>query len=124
VVRRMLQILTQTEESQLAQPMSSTERRRWPRLNVPVPMFVRGVDRQGKEYLDFGTAINIGAGGALLASRRYLANDAKVSLEIPPPPFPKEAAKARSLKARVVHVRGSERYHLCSLAFSRPLTIN
>jgi hypothetical protein len=107
----------------LAQPISGAERRRWPRLTVPVPVFVRGVDGQGKEYLDFGTAVNISAGGVLLASRRYLPNGDKVSLEIPPPPFPQEAAKARSLKARVVHVRGSDRCHLCSLAFSKPLAI-
>jgi PilZ domain len=108
----------------LVQPIASSERRRWARLSVPVPMFIRGVDGHGKEYLDFGTALNISAGGALLASRRYLPNDAKISLEIPPPPFPKQGAKPRSVKARVVHVRELERYHLCSLAFSKPLTIN
>jgi hypothetical protein len=119
----MLRIPAQTEEFPLAQPRFGAERRRWPRLTVPVPMFIRGVDGQGKEYLDFGTAVNISAGGVLLASRRYLPNDDKVSLEIPPPPFPKEAARARSLKARVVHVRVSDRCHLCSLAFSKPLAI-
>ena len=108
----------------MTKPISGAERRHWPRLTVPVPVFIRGVDGQGKKYLDFGTAINISADGALLASRRYLPNDANVSLEIPPPPFPKEAAKPRSVKARVVHVLGSDRYHLCSLTFFKPLPIN
>jgi PilZ domain len=108
----------------LAHSSSSVERRRWPRLNIPVPVFVRGVDGRGNEYLDFGTAINISAGGALLASRRFLPNDAKILLELPPPPVPKAKSRARSVKAKVVNVRDSDRYHLCSLAFSKPLTLN
>jgi hypothetical protein len=87
-------------------------------------MFIRGVDERGKEFLEFGTAVNICAGGALLATRRFLRHDAKVSLEIPPAPFPKQHSRKRSLKAKVVEVRNSERYHLCSLAFSKPLLIN
>jgi PilZ domain len=87
-------------------------------------MFIRGVDERGRKFLEFGTAVNISAGGALLASRRFLPNDTKISLEIPPPPFPREKPKARNLRAKVVHVRNSERYHLCSLAFSKPLAIN
>jgi PilZ domain len=106
----------------LSHTTTSAERRRWERLSVPVPMFIKGVDERGKKFLEFGTAINICAGGALLASRRFLPNDSKVSLEIPPPPFPKEKSKARNLRARVVHVRTADRYHLSSLAFSKPLS--
>ncbi len=87
-------------------------------------MFIRGVDERGKEFLEFSTALNIGAGGALLASRRYLRNDSKVSLEIPPAPYQKTKARARSIKAKVVQVRNSDRFHLCSLEFSRPLATN
>jgi PilZ domain-containing protein len=107
-------------------PHSNTraERRRWQRLSVPVPMFIRGVDERGKEFLEFSTALNIGAGGALLASRRFLKNDSKVSLEIPPTPFQKAKTKAHSIKAKVVQVRNTDRFHLCSLEFSRPLAIS
>jgi c-di-GMP-binding flagellar brake protein YcgR len=108
----------------LSQATASAERRRWQRLSVPVPMFIRGVDERGKEFLEFSTALNIGAGGALLVSRRFLPSDSKILLEIPPAPYPKEKSKARSIKAKVVHVRNSDRYHLCSLEFSRPLAIN
>lgn len=87
-------------------------------------MFIRGVDERGKEFLEFSTALNISAGGALLASRRFLHNDSKILLEIPPAPFPKTKAKAHNIKARVVQVRNSERYHLCSLEFSKPLAFN
>lgn len=112
------------EDYHLSPTAVSPERRRWQRLRVPVPMFIRGVDERGKEFLEFSTALNISAGGALLVSHRFLRSDSKVFLEIPPAPFPKEKAKARSIKARVVQVRNSDRFHLCNLEFSRPLTIN
>ena len=108
----------------MPQGSSNGERRRWQRLSVPVPMFIRGVDDRGKEFLEFSTALNISAGGALLASRRFLHSDSKILLEIPPAPFPKTKAKAHNIKARVVQVRNSERYHLCSLEFSKPLAFN
>jgi c-di-GMP-binding flagellar brake protein YcgR len=87
-------------------------------------MFIRGVDERGKEFLEFSTALNISAGGALLVSRRFLPSDSKIFLEIPPAPFPKAKSKAHNIRARVVQVRNSEQYHLCSLEFSRPLAIN
>ncbi len=106
---------------------SAAERRRWQRLPVPVPMFIRGVDEQGKGFLEFSTAINISAGGALLVTRRYLPSASKISVEIPPPALPKQisaqTSKTRNLKARVISVTVSDRYHLCGLAFSRPLTL-
>jgi hypothetical protein len=82
------------------------------------------VDEHGKEFLEFSTAINISAGGALLATRRFLPDSSKISLEIPPSPIPKHIitqTAVRNLKAKVVQVRHSDRYHLCGLAFSRPL---
>lgn len=100
------------------------ERRRWQRLAVTVPMFIRGIDERGKDFLELSAALNISAGGALLVSRRYLPNDSKVSLEIPAPPLPKQQFKAQSVKAKVVQVSSCDRYHLCGLAFSRPLTVN
>ena len=87
-------------------------------------MFIRGIDERGKDFLEFSTALNISAGGALLVSRRFLPSESKIFLEIPPAPYPKEKSKARSIKARVVQVRNSDRYHLCNLEFSRPLTVN
>ena len=101
-----------------------TERRRWGRLPVSIPVFMRGVDERGKEFLEFATALNISAGGALLASRRYLAPSAKISLEIPCAPLPPVAVlpdSVRTLQARLVRVTPSDRFHLLGLKFSKPL---
>jgi hypothetical protein len=108
----------------VAPATSGTKRRRWKRLAVTIPVFIRGVDERGRDFLDLSAAVNISAGGALLVSRRFLPSDSRVSVEIPAPPLPKHHFKAQRLKARVVQVRSGDGYHLCGLAFSRPLALH
>jgi len=103
------------------------ERRRWPRLPLAIPVFVRSRDEKGKEFLEFATALNISAGGALVAVRRSLPLSARVSLEIPSAPLGSGTAlpKApRNLRARTVRVTHAEGYHLVGLKFSHPLLGN
>ena len=101
-----------------------TENRKWPRLPLAIPIFVRSRDEEGKELLEFATALNISAGGALVAVRRSLPLSAQVSLEIPSAPlvsgnsFPKASRTLRARTVRVIHVDG---YHLLGLKFSHPL---
>jgi len=101
-----------------------TENRKWPRLPLAIPIFVRSRDEEGRELLEFATALNISAGGALVAVRRSLPLSAQVSLEIPSAPlvsgnsFPKASRTLRARTVRVTHVDG---YHLLGLKFSHPL---
>jgi c-di-GMP-binding flagellar brake protein YcgR len=101
-----------------------TETRKYPRLPLAIPIFVRSRDEDGRELLEFATALNISAGGALVAVRRSLPLSAQVSLEIPSAPlvsgnsFPKASRTLRARTVRVIHVDG---YHLLGLKFSRPL---
>jgi len=100
------------------------ERRRWTRLPLAIPVFVRSRDDKGKEFLEFATALNISAGGALVAVRRSLPKAAQVLLEIPSAPLAATAGlpkAARTLRARAVRVNHAEGYHLLGLKFSRPL---
>lgn len=101
-----------------------TERRRWPRLPLAIPVFVRSRDERGKEFLEFATALNVSAGGALVAVRRSLPLSARISLEIPSAPFAAATVlpkAARTLRARTVRVTHMEGYHLVGLKFSHPL---
>lgn len=101
-----------------------SERRRWDRLPLAIPVFVCGTDERGKQFREFTTALNIGAGGALLATRRYLPVSSRISLEIPTAPLPRVGVGAdfvRSLPARLVTVTHSEQCYLCGLKFARPL---
>ncbi len=103
---------------------SGAERRKHQRLPLSIPVFVRGVDQEGKEFLEFATALNISAGGILLATRRSLPRAASLSLEIPVAPLPPTSVSpqsVRSLKARLVRITHGERCHLLGLKFHRPL---
>ena len=100
------------------------ERRKWTRLPLAIPVFVRSRDEKGKEFLEFATALNVSAGGALVAVRRSLPPTAQVLLEIPSAPLASIAAlpkAARTLRARTLRVAHAEGYHLLGLKFSRPL---
>ena len=102
-----------------------TERRKWPRLALAIPVFVRSRDEKGKEFLEFATALNVSAGGALVAVRRSLPLSAQVLLEIPSAPLAATTSlpkASRSLRAKAVRITHAEGYNLVGLKFSHPLT--
>ncbi|MGE0405324.1 MAG: PilZ domain-containing protein [Candidatus Korobacteraceae bacterium] len=105
-------------------PDSSPDRRRYPRLPLSIPVFVRGTDKEGREFLEFATALNISAGGVLLATRRNLSRSATLSLEIPVAPLPTTASfskSIRTLRARMVRSSQGDKYNLLGMKFSRPI---
>lgn len=100
------------------------ERRLWPRLPLAIPVFVRCQDGKDKEFLEFATALNVSAGGMLVAVRRSFPASARVSLEIPSAPLAALTAlpkAARSLRAKAIRLEHAEGYNLLGLKFSRPL---
>ena len=108
----------------LARQKPDTERREWARLPLAIPVFVRSRDQNGKDFLEFATAVNISAGGALVAVHRALRPAAQVSLEIPSAPLAVSAStgkSARNLRAKIVRVTHGEGYHLLGLKFTQPL---
>jgi c-di-GMP-binding flagellar brake protein YcgR len=102
----------------------AAERRQWPRLPLAIPVFVRSRAEADKEFLEFATALNVSAGGMLVAVRRSLPSAAQVSLEIPSAPLAALAALpavTRNLRAKVLRMQHGEGYNLVGLKFSRPL---
>ncbi len=99
------------------------DRREWKRLPLTIPVFIRGTDKDGKEFLDFTVALNVSGGGALLACRQPLNRCARLSLEIPSTPLPHSllSQSPRPLKARVIRTTTKDSYNLYGLRFSRPL---
>jgi len=100
------------------------ERREWQRLPLAIPVFVRSGAEADKEFLEFATALNVSAGGMLVAVRRSLPFSAQVSLEIPSAPLAAMAAfpkVARCVRAKVLRMEHAEGFHLLGLKFSRPL---
>lgn len=108
----------------LSQLEKETERRRWPRLPLAIPVFVRSRDENGKDSLELATAVNVSAGGALVAVRRALPLAARVSLEVPTPPSPATASApkaSRVVRARAVRITLGDGYQLTGLKFLQPL---
>lgn len=100
------------------------ERRGWPRLPLPMPLFVRSRDSYGKDLLEFATALNISGGGALLAIHGPLRPAVQVSLEIPSAPLPpslRMRKSSRNFRARVVRVTHADGYNLVAMRFLQPL---
>jgi hypothetical protein len=103
---------------------SDAERRMWPRLPLAIPVFVRSHDGKGNEFLEFATALNVSAGGMLLAVRRILPLTKLIRLEIPSAPVAALTLLprvARHLQARALRNTPAEGYYLLGLKFSRPL---
>lgn len=103
---------------------SANERRKWSRLPLAIPVFVRSRDENGKELLEFANALNVSAGGALIALRRSIPLSSRVSLEIPSAPLGLSATlpkSSRNLPARALRVHYEDGYHLIGLKFSRAL---
>ncbi|MBS1850716.1 MAG: PilZ domain-containing protein [Acidobacteria bacterium] len=100
------------------------ERRKWPRLALAIPVFVRSRDLKGKEVLEFASALNVSASGALIAVRRAIPLSSRVSLEIPSAPvgesrsMPKTRRKIAARAMRMIHTEG---FHLIGMKFTSPL---
>lgn len=103
--------------------VSFAERRDWDRLPISIPFFVRGRREAGEEFLEFATALNLSAGGVLLAARRYLDPGTAISLEVPVA-LVNKAQLPRSvslLHATVLRCVPSRQYYLLGLQFDEPL---
>ena len=100
-----------------------SERRKWPRLPLAIPVFVRSYDDKGNEFLEFATALNVSAGGMLVAVRRILTSSNRIRLEIPSAPVAAVALPRveRNMRARALRNTPVEGFYLLGLKFSRPL---
>jgi c-di-GMP-binding flagellar brake protein YcgR len=100
------------------------ERRKWVRLPLAIPVFVRSRDPNSNETLEFTTILNVSAGGMLVAVRKVPRLSSEIRLEIPSVPVsaPAMMSKAsRGLRARVLRSTPVEGYTLLGLKFSHPL---
>jgi len=103
---------------------AGSERRKWARLPLPIPVFVRCRDQEGNECLEFATALNVSAGGMLVAVRKVLPPVAQIRLEIPSPPLVALALlprASRDLRAKALRTTPAQGYYLLGLKFLRPL---
>jgi hypothetical protein len=106
------------------QHLDQSQRRRSPRIRLQVPVFLRGSDASGVEFIELTKTLNIGAAGACITSGHILRVDQVVYLTVPAPsptssglvPNETPPIAARILRQEVV---GDMR--LFGLEFLRPL---
>ncbi len=103
--------------------LSVAERRGWDRLPISIPFFVRGKSASGEEFLEFATALNLSAGGVLLATRRYLDPGTEITLEVPVALVNKAQLpqSVSLLHAKVLRCTADRQYFLLGLQFQQPL---
>lgn len=100
------------------------ERRRSPRMRLQVPIFIRGVDSYGEEFLDLTKTLDISAVGAYLASPRPLKLQGMLTLTVPAPqPSTTGLVPAANapIQARVRRLYRAGDVHLVGVEFLKPL---
>jgi hypothetical protein len=100
------------------------ERRKWERLPLAIPVFVRSKDGNDRDLLEFATALNVSAGGALVVVRRALPLSAQVLLEIPIAPLVSGTnlpRSSRNFQAKTVWTTYKDGYQLSGVKFSHTL---
>jgi len=103
--------------------VSVAERRDWDRLPISIPFFVRGRRQSGEEFLEFATALNLSAGGVLLATKRYMDPGTEISLEVPIALVNKAQLphSVSLLHATVLRCTPDRQFFLLGLQFEEPL---
>jgi len=103
--------------------LTQAERRRSQRIHLQIPMFIRGIDATGSEFLDLTKTLDISATGAYLASPRLLRDNQLLNLTIPAPPLPTSTMPAETppIQARVRRHRAMGGVHLLGVEFLKAL---
>ena len=102
--------------------ISST--RRSPRIRLQVPVFLRGTDVSGVEFIELTKTLNISSYGACITSTHILRPDQTVHLTIPTP-SPASSSLVPSetppIVAKVLRQESAGEMRLFALEFLRPL---
>lgn len=102
--------------------MSETKHksRRWERIALAFPVFVHGTDPSGKNLLEFGTALNVSAGGLLVALKN-VPSEKDVTIEIPAPPGFYPENSFTTIESTIVRTQAAEKHVYIGLQFKTPL---
>ena len=100
------------------------ERRRFQRIHLQVPLFVRGKDSQGQQFLELAKALDISGLGALVTCPKALTLGELVTLTIPAPSITSSAlvpAGMPPIQARVRRQQLAGDIYLVGVEFLKPL---
>jgi hypothetical protein len=98
--------------------------RRSPRIRLQVPVFIRGMDASGSEFIELTKTLNISAFGACITSEHILRPDQTIHLTIPAPSAASASlipSETPPIIARVLRQDSAGETRLFGLEFLRPL---
>ena len=105
-------------------PVDASKQRRSPRIRLQVPVFLRGQDASGVDFVELTKTLNISAFGACIASTHILRGDQVIHLTIPTPSpassglVPNETPP---ITAKVLRQQVAGELRLFGVEFLRPL---
>jgi PilZ domain len=105
-------------------PQLDEERRRFSRIHLQVPLFIRGKDAYGEQFLELAKTLDISAMGAFVTSPRPLSINDVVTLTIPAPSITSSAlvpAGMPPIQARVRRQQEAGDVHLVGVEFLKPI---
>ena len=115
----------ETETDSKGERLDPAQRRRSPRIRLQVPVFLRGVDTSGVEFIELTKTLNISATGACIASTHYLRPDQVVSITVPAPsPHSSSSVvpnETPPISAKILRQSAVGDIRLFGLEFLRPL---
>lgn len=114
----------QTVSYSPATPALGRERRRFQRIHLQVPLFVRGKDEHKEQFMELAKTLDISAQGAFIACPRALTINEIVTLTIPSPSITSSAlvpAGMPPIQARVKRQQHAGDVYLVGVEFLKPL---
>lgn len=100
------------------------ERRRFQRILLQVPLFIRGRDAHGVQFLELAKTLNVSGLGAFLTCPRALAIHEIITLTIPAPSIVVSALVPSGMppiQARVKRQQEAGDVHLVGVEFLKPI---
>lgn len=105
-------------------PALDEERRRYQRIHLQVPLFIRGKDAQGEQFMELAKTLDISALGAFITCPRALIVNGYVTLTIPAPSITSSGlvpAGMAPIQARVKRQQEAGDVHLVGVEFLKPI---
>jgi len=103
---------------------SYDDRRRFHRIHLQVPLFIRGRDAHGEQFVELGKTLDISGLGAFVICPRSLTVNDIITLTIPAPSIISSGlvpAGMPPIQARVKRQQEAGEVHLVGVEFLKPI---
>jgi hypothetical protein len=92
---------------------------------LAIPLFVKGEDVHGRAFTELTVAVDISAGGALVALQNCVSVSGRLAVEVPRPPIPTDVqfpVAPLKMEAKVLRTSTQNSYQIVALQFAKPIT--